>query len=201
MKESYREGEASHPDPESCAGNGNIPGEALTGAHTGQLWSSEITPPACRPASLQGKAIPGSPPDREATQDAAESKNLRMCGNSMHENRETPSVPRSDDLGRPEKDDHKSGMHADGESDDLIVPRKQANKGGPTPPAEPAEGRGSTKGNAFRLTAYRTQSRKGVSLELAGVRRVASRDKEVRFTSTPLPGTTTPTATPKVRAV
>ena len=56
MKESYRKGLANHPDPESCAGGGNIPGEALTGAHTGQLLSSEITSPACRPAGLQGKA-------------------------------------------------------------------------------------------------------------------------------------------------
>jgi len=36
MKESYREGVASHPGPESCAGGGNTPGEALTGVHTGE---------------------------------------------------------------------------------------------------------------------------------------------------------------------
>jgi group II intron reverse transcriptase/maturase len=45
------------------------------------------------------------------------------------------------------------------------------------------EERGSTKGNTFQLTAYRTQSRDGVSLELEGVRRIASRDKEIRFTN------------------
>ena len=184
MKESYRKGLASHPDPESCAEGGNTLGEALTGAHTGQLLSSENRfSPACRPDSLQGKVTPGTPSDREAAQDAAESKNLSMCGNSMHENRETPSAPRSDDLGRLEKEDHDANMHADGESDGTIVPGKQANKGGTPPLAEPVEERGPTKGNAFRLTAYRTQSRKGVSLELEGVRRVASRDEEVRFTS------------------
>ena len=182
MKESYGEGEASHPDPESCAGDGNISGEALTGAHTGQLLSSENSViPACRPGSLQGKAISGTPTDREESQDAAESKNLSMCGNSMHENRETPSVPRSDDLGRLEKEDRKANMHADGESDNPIVPRKRANKGGQPPLAESVEERGLAKGNAFRLTTYRTQSRKGGSLELEGVRRVASGDKEVRF--------------------
>ena len=35
MKESYREGVANHPGPESCAGGGNTPGEALTGVHIG----------------------------------------------------------------------------------------------------------------------------------------------------------------------
>jgi group II intron reverse transcriptase/maturase len=106
-----------------------------------------------------------------------------MCGNSIHENRETPSVSRVDDLERPEKDDRTSGMYAGGESDDPIVPGKQANNSGATPLAESVEERGSTKRNAFRLTAFRTQRRKGVSLELEGVRRVASRDKEVRFTA------------------
>jgi RNA-directed DNA polymerase len=73
-------------------------------------------------------------------------------------------------------------MYAGGESDGSIVPMKQANNGGP-PPAELVEGRGPAKGNAFQLTAYRTQSRNGVSLELEGVRRVARRDKDVRFTA------------------
>ena len=31
MKESYGKGLATHPGPESCAGGGNIAGEALTG--------------------------------------------------------------------------------------------------------------------------------------------------------------------------
>ena len=43
MKEPYGEGPATHPDPESCAGHGNMAGEALTGAHAGQPLSSEIT--------------------------------------------------------------------------------------------------------------------------------------------------------------
>ncbi len=129
MKESYREGVANHSDPESCTGDGNTSGEALTGAHTGQLSSSEITSSACRPSGLQGKAISVTPLKREVTQDAAESKNLSMCENSMHENLETPSVPRVDDLGRSEKGDHTADMHADGESDDSIVPMKQAHKG------------------------------------------------------------------------
>lgn len=183
MKESYREGVANHPDPESCAGGGNTPGEALTGAHTGQLSSSESRNPACRPTGLQGKATPGTPTFREGSQGAAESKNLSMCGNSMGENRETPAAPRGDDLGRSEKGDRNADMYAAGESDDSILPAKRANNGGPEAPAEPVEGRESAKGNTIHKTTHRTQRRKGVSFELEGVRRVASRDKGVRFTA------------------
>jgi len=43
MKEPYKKGIANHLDPESCAEAGNRVGEALTGAHAGQPWSSEIT--------------------------------------------------------------------------------------------------------------------------------------------------------------
>ena len=43
MQESYREGVANHPDPESCGGRREAPAEALTGAHAGRLVSREIT--------------------------------------------------------------------------------------------------------------------------------------------------------------
>ena len=43
MKEPHRKGVANRSNPESCAGGGNIAGEALTGAHAGQPSSSEIT--------------------------------------------------------------------------------------------------------------------------------------------------------------
>lgn len=56
MQEPYRKGVAIHPDSESCAGGGNIAGEALTGAHTGQPLSSEISLSACRPRTCEGKA-------------------------------------------------------------------------------------------------------------------------------------------------
>ena len=42
MKEPHRKGVANRSNPESCAGGGNIAGEALTGAHAGQPLSSEI---------------------------------------------------------------------------------------------------------------------------------------------------------------
>ncbi len=176
MKESYREGLANHPGPESCAGDGNIPGEALTGVHTGQLLSSESPSPACRPDSLRGKATPEAPLPCEVPEDAAESKNLRMCGNSMHENREAPSVSRGDDLERLEKDDRKSNMYADGDSDNPIVPRIRANNSG-EPLAESVEERGLAKGSTSHKATYRAQYRNGVLLEMGGARTDCLSDK------------------------
>jgi hypothetical protein len=66
MKEPYRKGPATHPGSESCPGDGNIAGEALTGAHAGQVFSSEIKASACRPCSDKGNlvlkrtAVPGA---------------------------------------------------------------------------------------------------------------------------------------------
>jgi hypothetical protein len=56
MKEPYGKGVATRPGPESCAGHGNMAGEALIGARAGQPLSSEIIFSACRPCSDKGKA-------------------------------------------------------------------------------------------------------------------------------------------------
>ena len=42
MKESYRKGVASYPDPESCVASRKAAIEALTGAHAGGVLSCEI---------------------------------------------------------------------------------------------------------------------------------------------------------------
>ncbi len=42
MQEPYKKGIANRLDPESCAGDREVAGEALTGVHTGQPLSSEI---------------------------------------------------------------------------------------------------------------------------------------------------------------
>src|SRR2546422_5325870 len=42
MKEPYRKGVASHPDPESCVVSRKTGREALTGAHAGWVSSCEI---------------------------------------------------------------------------------------------------------------------------------------------------------------
>ena len=86
--------------------------------------------------------------NRKPLVDAAESETLRMRGNSLHGNRETLETPTPQGAGRSEKaNGHTAGMHVSRESDDLIVPKKRANKAGPKAAAEPVEGRGSAKGN------------------------------------------------------
>ena len=79
MKESYREGLASHPDPESCVAGRKAGREARTGVRTGRatelrkrLLSSADAVKACgRPhgRDRHRKSVPGS----------AEAKNLRAC--------------------------------------------------------------------------------------------------------------------------
>jgi hypothetical protein len=77
--------------------------------------------------------------------------------------------------GGKERSDKAQGRTADvydfGESDDLVVPRKRANKAG-TPVAESVEERGSTKGNGSQAATHRTQCRIWVSFCLADVRQV-----------------------------
>ena len=149
MQEPYRKGLANHLGPESCADGRKVMGEALTGEHAGQPSSSESTTSACRPRPDRGKATSGVP-QREGHPGAAESQTLSMRGSSMRENRETPGTPSTvGGEGRSEKAaSPTSDMHVSGESDDLIVPMKRANKAGPSAAAESVEGRGSTKGNS-----------------------------------------------------
>ena len=110
--------------------------------------------------------------NREPTDDATESENLRMDGRSSRENRETPATPTpvagAGRLGKVV--DRTPNMHAAGESDGLIVPRKQANKTGPTAVAESVEGRGSAKGNTRRalLAPDAEPGKRGI--DLPGVR-------------------------------
>jgi RNA-directed DNA polymerase len=73
-------------------------------------------------------------------------------------------------------------MHVDGESDGRVVPTKGPNAGAGAP-AEAPEGRRPTKENTEQPTAPRTQSRTRASSALSGVREVARRDKQTRFTA------------------
>jgi len=56
MREPHKKGVAHHLGPESCAWVRKDVGEALTGVHTGQVWSSEITTSVSRPCLDMGKA-------------------------------------------------------------------------------------------------------------------------------------------------
>jgi len=122
---------------------------------------------------------------REPLQDAAESKTLRMRGNSLHGNRETLETPLPDGGGGRSEKAHgrASDVHVSRESDGPIVPEKRANKAGPMAAAELVEGRGSTKGNATRtlLAPDTGPGKRGIGLR--GVREAAKRDKKVRFTA------------------
>jgi hypothetical protein len=99
---------------------------------------------------------------RERSFNTAESETLGMCGNSMRGNREALQTPTLDrGVGRSKKAKSRNvDMHVCGESDDLVVPTKRANKvGAEALAAESAEGRRATKGNAPQAYSCRTQSR------------------------------------------
>ena len=141
MKEPYRKGVANRPDPESCAGDGNIAGEALTGAHAGQLSSSEITSIGVPTLSTNGEGNMRSDANRKSPLDAAESETLSMCGNSMHGNRETLEAPLPDGgRGRSEKACCRTtDMYVSRESDGPIVPEEAGEQSRP-------EGGGGVRG-------------------------------------------------------
>ena len=115
--------------------------------------------------------------------DTAESETPSMHGNSTHENRETPGAPSGNgDEGRLVKGVARTAsMHAPGESDGSIVPRKRMNKADEA--AESVEGRDPTKGNASKPTGNRTQGRMSPTDGLERVRAAASRDGNAKFTA------------------
>ncbi len=94
MKESPRKDRASHPDPESCVGVGNATGEALTGAHARQPSSCEIPQSGTPMLSSEAEGNTGSSARASSDPGPAQSKTLRMRGNSLHGNREVPSLAR-----------------------------------------------------------------------------------------------------------
>jgi len=184
MKELYREGLATHPGPESCADNRKVVGEALTGESAGQPLSCEIQRSSVPTllSEAEGYTLDGE--KSEPSGDLAQSETLSMHGHSLYGNREVLEVPSEKSVGRLEKaTNHAANMHASRKSDSCIVPEKQSNKNGKTPLAEIVEERQLTKGNALDLAAARTQSRTTVSTRLLRVRKVASNDKNVRFTN------------------
>jgi hypothetical protein len=100
----------------------------------------------------------------------------------MHENRETSATPAvepgsrsaGEGLGRTARTDVPEESH------DGIVPMNQSNKD-ERPLAEIEEGRPSIKENAGQPHTYPTQSGKGVSQGLAGVRKAARENKEMKL--------------------
>ena len=121
MQESHGKGPASHPDPESCVGGREAGSEALTGAHAGQPWSCEIIQSGVPTPLSEAEGHTGIDATGKPIAGPAQSKTLRMRGNSLHGNREIPtsSIPWVDRLGKAAS--RTPRMYAVGKSDDLIV--------------------------------------------------------------------------------
>lgn len=102
----------------------------------------------------------------------------------MHENRETSETPAVQPDGRSagEGDSRTARVNASEESHSGILPMNHSNKDR-SPSAESAEGRPLIKENVRQPNTYPTQSGKGVSQGLAGVRKAARENREMRFTA------------------
>src|ERR1039457_2076039 len=102
----------------------------------------------------------------------------------MHENRETSRTPAVQPGSRPagEGKSHTARMYVPEEAHSGILPMNQSNKD-KRPSAENEEERPLIKENAGQPNTYPTQSGKGVSQGLAGVRKAARENKEMKFTA------------------
>ena len=160
MQESYGEGPARHPDPESCGSGRKASAEALIGAHAGQPLSCEIRPSGVPTLLLEAEGHTGTGATGEPASDPTQSETLSMRGNPSRGKREIPQVPVGDGTaGRPEKvTNRKPGMHARGKSDGCVVPKKPPNRDGQHPPTEVVEGTRPTEGNTNQETACRTHT-------------------------------------------
>src|SRR6202158_2351918 len=102
----------------------------------------------------------------------------------MHENRETSEMLAARERCRTagEGHGHTTRVHVSEESDSGILPMNHSNKDG-KPLAESKEGRSLIKENTRQPNTYPTQSEKRVSQGLAGVRKAARENKEMKFTA------------------
>ena len=101
----------------------------------------------------------------------------------MHENREISSAPSGICEGRPVKAQSRTAdMHVLEESDCAVVPVNRPNKGR-QPPTEAGEGRAQMKENIDQPHMLLTQSGKGMSQGLDGVREVAKGRRQERFSA------------------
>src|SRR6516164_4075728 len=99
----------------------------------------------------------------------------------MHENRDISNTP-SGIEGRSVKAHRRTtDTHVLEKSDCAVVPVNRPNKGGQLP-AEAGEGRAQMKENIDQPHMLPTQSGKGVSQRLGGVRKAAKERKRERFT-------------------
>ena len=91
MKKSYIKGVANHDDPESCVGDREVAGEALTGARAGwgyRVESRETTMVRSADAVVLGGRQHGPVRERECGSGSSRSLNSCMHEVSLHGNRE-----------------------------------------------------------------------------------------------------------------
>ena len=101
----------------------------------------------------------------------------------MHENREISCTSCSKEQDRSAKAINRTvDMHVQEKSDCAVVPVNLSNKEG-QPSAEVGEGRAQTKENIVQSHKLPTQSGKGLSQGLRGVRQAARERKQERFTA------------------
>src|SRR6059058_1341847 len=102
----------------------------------------------------------------------------------MHENRETSGMPVANVSRRPAGEGlgHTTRMYVPEESHSGILPMNQSNKDR-KPSAENEEERPLIKENAGQPNTHLTQSGERVSQGLAGVRKAARNNKEMKFTA------------------
>jgi RNA-directed DNA polymerase len=183
MKESYREGIASHSGPEPCEGGREAALEALDRGICGLgiELRNRVNQDAHDVGPSEGNTEAGD--KREHVDGPAESKTPCTQRNFMCENRETPLLPAGSSAGRKENAmSDKSLTHGSGESYCGVVPARQPNKGEETP-AEAVEERPQAKENTPEPNPRRTPSRESGPNGLGRVREAAKQDQKLRFTA------------------
>ena len=150
MQEPHSEGVANHADLGSCAGGGDIAGEAWTEALAGRLSSREIPNSGRRPCGQKGKATsfaaltraadePGAVAGTRARQETPRARTGRPPRRSARRSR-----PVGEGAGRT------THAYVAEESDQAVVPAKGPNKGEKSP-TKGLEGRAWAKENTGRL--------------------------------------------------
>jgi hypothetical protein len=127
MKESYGEGVANRPDPESCDAGRKVWVEALTGAHAGWVLSLEKGVSERRRRQARAEGNTNGIVSARFRIGSAGSQTPSMHGNSMHGNQEIPVLPAALRKRRAGRGTHKDKpfAHGAGKSDCCVVCAEQ----------------------------------------------------------------------------
>jgi len=163
MKEPYDEGIANHIGPESCAGGGNVMGEALTGVHAGRVLSRERFNRSGRRRCWQGRKTKSVTSLRRDVSRAPRGRRPRARMETPRARTGRSHLPAWRDGSQVRAENpqgNTTAMHGNGKSDNLIVPQTFSNKViVATITAERSEGRRLAKGNLLQSNKYRTPYR------------------------------------------